>query len=335
MPLPTGKLPYDELRRLLSIIHHPNGSVLLGPGIGEDAALIDMGDKLLVVHADPITGAVEEIGWLSVNVSANDVATRGARPRWLVSVILLQEGAGPEVVESIARQIRDAADAIGAVVVGGHTEVTPRLDRPIVVTTAFGLVDKEKAVFTANAKPGDALILTKGAGIEGTAIIAGEFKSLLQDRVPEEVLKNARGFIREISVVREATAAVEAGGVHAMHDATEGGVLGAVQEMTVAANLSARIYEEMIPLREETRVICAALGIDPLRLISSGSLLIAARRDSASQVVEKIREAGVEASIIGSLEEGEGVTLVRRDGKQVRITEPVTDELWRLYSRVI
>jgi len=330
--LPVGKLPYSELRKLLSIVARPDPSVVLGPGVGEDAALVDLGDQVLVVHTDPITGAVENIGWFSVHVSANDVATRGARPRWLTTLILLPEGATSEAALGIARQIREAADEIGAVVVGGHTEVTPRLDRPIVATTAFGVARRDRVVYTANAKPGDVLVLTKGAGVEGTAILASDFRDRLAGRVSEEVVERARGFARELSVVREAMIAVEAGGVHAMHDATEGGVLGAVQEMAIASGLSATVFEERVPVRKETAEICRALGVDPLKLISSGSLLIAVEEASLDRLVERLAEAGITAAPIGRLERGEGVTLHRRDGSVERILEPVVDELWRLYG---
>ena len=332
MSLPLGKLPIEELKKLLSIIYREDGSIILGPNVGEDAALIDLGSKVLVVHADPITGAIENIGWLSVNVAANDVATRGARPRWLVTVMLLPEGTGTETVEEIARQVRRAADRIGVVVVGGHTELTPRLDRPILVTTAFGVAEKDKVVYTAKAQPGDILILTKGAGIEGTAIIAREFRQMLEGKVESSVLERASRFIWEISVVEEAMTAVEAGGVHAMHDATEGGVLGAIQEMAMASRLSARVFEDSIPVRRETLEICRVLGVDPLKLVSSGTLLIAVQPSHAARVIEALKNAGREAAVIGRLEEGEGVVLVRRNGVEEKIKGPVIDELWRLYS---
>ncbi len=333
MSLPVGKLPYSELKRLLSIISKPDPSVVLGPGVGEDAALIDLGDRVLVVHSDPITGAVERIGWYSVHVSANDVATRGARPKWLTTVILLPEGSAPAYALEIARQAREAADEIGAVIVGGHTEVTPGLDRPIVVSTAFGVAEKGKVVSTANAQPGDVLVLTKGAGIEGTAILASEFRDRLAGKVSSETLERAKLFVRELSVVREAMLAVEVGGVHAMHDATEGGVLGAVQEMAIASGLSAVVFEEQIPVRSETAEICRILGCDPLRLISSGSLLIAVEPGRAGRLLRVLSEAGVPAANIGRLERGEGLTLVRKGGVEEKILEPITDELWRLLSQ--
>jgi len=330
--LSFGKLPYTELREILSVIYRKDPSVLLGPGIGEDAALIELGDDVLVVHADPITGAVENIGWLSVHVSANDIATRGVRPRWLVTVLLLPPGLEYKMIKGIVQQIRNAADEIGAVVVGGHTEITPGIDRPIVITTAIGIGKREKVIYTANARPGDFLVLTKGAGIEGTAIIASEFQHILKGKVSEEILLKAREFIREISVVREALAAFETGGVHAMHDATEGGVIGAVQEISIASGLSARVYEGKVPIREETLTICRILGLDPLRLISSGSLLLAVDPGKVEDVLKTISSLGIEVSIIGSLGEGRGVTLIRRNGEEEEILKPIEDELWRLLA---
>ncbi|ABL79062.1 AIR synthase family protein [Thermofilum pendens] len=325
-----GKLTYGELEELLSRLRRQDASVLLGPAIGEDAALIDLGDKVLVVHADPITGAVSNIGWLSVHVSANDVATRGVQPRWLVTVVLLPEGAGQDVLWDIAGQLRKAADEIGATIVGGHTEFTPGLDRPILVTTAMGVGGKGEVLATSRARPGDALILTKGAGIEGTAILATELYDELSRKVDREVLERAKSFIYEVSVVKDALTAVRAGGVHAMHDPTEGGVLGGLQEMAIAANAGLVVEEEKIPVREETKAVCRALGVDPLRLISSGSLLIAVEGSRARDVVDALSREGIPAAVIGRLTEGSERILVKRGGEIVDLNEPVVDELWRI-----
>ncbi len=216
-----GKLPPDLLERYLSILRKHDPRVIVGAQIGEDAALIDMGDRLLVVHSDPITGAITRIGWYVVHIVANDVATRGAKPRWFLPVVMLpldwEDRAG-----EVFRDMREAIDEIGAYIVGGHTEFTPGLNRPIISMTALGEVEKTKYVMTKNCRPGDDIILTKGVAIEGTSIIANELYDYLKENIDEDILQRARALSKQISVVKEALIAVKSGEVHAMHDPTEG-----------------------------------------------------------------------------------------------------------------
>lgn len=327
-----GKLPYDQLRKILAKLSREDSSVILGPAIGEDAALIDLGEKVLVVHADPITGAEKDIGWLSVHVAANDIATRGVRPRWLLSVILLPERSGEKLLNELVDQIRSAANEIDASIIGGHTEVTPGLDRPIIITTAIGEGKRGEVLTTAGAKPGDKIVLTKGAGIEGTAILASELYDKMIGKVEKDILERAKLFIKEISVVKDAMIAVKVGGVHAMHDPTEGGVLGGLQEMAMASNLGIYVEEERIPVRRETEVICRTLGVDYLKLISSGTLLIAVDPSKARDLVSELRREGIDSSIIGQFKEGEERVVIRKNGDKVDLNIPVVDELWTILS---
>jgi len=329
---PTGKVPSDVLRRVVfSRLGVPCGRVLQGPGVGEDAAVLDMGEKVLVVATDPITGAVGSVGWLAVHVNANDVASCGARPTWFLCVTLLPEGADDAVLEEIMDQIHDACLEVGVSLIGGHTETTPGLDRPILVGFMMGEAPKERYVTTGGARPGDAVIITKGAGIEGTAVLAQDLASVLRDRVGEEVLRRAEGMLKHISVVPEAMAAVEAGGVHSLHDPTEGGVLNGLWEMAEAAGVGLTIREDAIPVAPETRLICDALGIDPLKLLGSGALLIVADPGKADEITSAVRDVGVDASIIGEITpRREERVLVRRDGGRALIEAVDQDHLYRV-----
>ncbi len=324
-----GKLPPDFLfRSIVGKLPIEGDGVLLGPSLGEDAAILEVKEPLLAVHSDPVTGGGKLAGWLSVYVASNDIATRGLRPKWLLIVLLFRDGVNDSEISELVDQVGEAAREIGAVVIGGHTEITPGLPFNIVVTTAMGTGGI--VLNTRDAKEGDSLVLTKAAALEGTAILATELRDLLEEKgVDSHILDRASRFIREISVVRDAMLA--ANFARAMHDPTEGGLIGGVQEMALASGNGFVIYEESIPLREETLAVCEALEVDPLRLISSGSLLISVSEEKADKLVSELRRGGVEASIIGRLtEREEGMRLVRTNGMVEDVSEPVMDELWRV-----
>ncbi|RDD53399.1 MAG: AIR synthase [Candidatus Korarchaeota archaeon NZ13-K] len=328
-----GKLPPEFLKEeVFSRLPLPSKDerVILGPAIGEDAAIIKLGDELLAVHSDPVTGGGKLAGWLSVYVASNDIATRGVRPLWLLPVFLFREGADESEILGLVDQVGEAAGRIGATVIGGHTEVTPKLGFNIVVTTAMGV--GKRVLRTGDARKGDLIVMTKECALEGTAILSSELSErLTSEGLSREVLRRASRFIEEISVLEESMIAASFNGVHSMHDPTEGGILGGVQEMAFASGLGFRVYEDRIPIREETREVCRALSLDPLRLISSGSLLIAVERSKAEELVSAIERAGVRASIIGELiDRREGMIVLRRDGREEDASDPVLDELWRI-----
>jgi len=329
--LPVGKLDPTTLKQLiLSRLGKKDPRVMLGPNIGEDATVIDFGDRALVVHSDPITGAVENVGRLAVNVCTNDIATRGVRPSWILTVLLLPETVNSAQVKNITIQIDEAAKELGVAVVGGHSEVTPGIDRPILITTAMGETPKEKFVRTSGAKIGDSIILTKGAAIEGTAILSHELESFLQRRIDKKTIERAKQFIKKISVVKDALTAVEVGGVHAMHDATEGGVAGGLQEIAWASNVGIIANENKVPIYEETRAVCRALKIDPLRTISSGSLIISAHPKKAANILSALKGRGINAVIVGKVvDKKEGIYIFRRDGTRFDLSKPVKEELWK------
>ena len=304
MRFPVGKLPPDVLAKLLGRGPVADPRVLIGPAIGEDAAVIDFGETCLVAKTDPITFATDEIGWYAVNVNANDVVSMGARPRWFLATLLLPEqGTDEKLVERIHADILDACKALDISLVGGHTEITHGLSRPIVAGQMLGEVRRDRLVSGDGMSPGDRLLLTKGIAVEGTAIIAREGPADLRERVDAELLSRSEGFLHDpgISVVREALAACEGAGVKAMHDPTEGGLASGLWELAQRAALGARVRADAIPVFEETRTLCAELGLDPMGLIASGALLIVAAPDQSADVANRVRKTGVVCEEIGEL----------------------------------
>jgi hydrogenase expression/formation protein HypE len=335
MRLPPGKIPKEILESIIfKNLGVRRNEVALGPLAGFDAAVINVDDKSIVVSADPITGALERIGWLAVNVNANDVATFGVEPSFFLSCIMLPEKAESEIIETISVQMDRAAKELRMAIVGGHCETTPGLANPIVVGCTMGIADKGKYVVSGGAKAEDKIILTKSIGIEGTAILASDRKQQLSKVLDSETLHKAEKFYERISVVRDAITAFKTGFVHAMHDPTEGGLAGGTHEMADAASLGVRILEEKIRIEPETAEICDFFKIDPLQLIASGSLLIAAEGNSADKVVKALERNHVEAAVIGEFVSSPDVRLItHKNGKVERLVRPVADHLWKALEK--
>ncbi len=311
-----GKLPSVVLERyVLGRLGARSPQVALGPRVGVDFAAIRVGRGYLIVSSDPVTGAGRHVGWIAVNVAANDVATSGWPPQYLEVVLLLPEGADVSLLSSVASEIHRAAKSLGLSIVGGHTEVSPGLERPVVCVTCFGYA--QHYVSADMARPADKIILTKTAGLEGTLILGGGRPLRL---------------LRELSVVAEAVDAYRAGGVHAMHDCTEGGVLGALYEMSKSSGLGFNLYEDRVPLDPATKKLCAKRGLDPLRLISSGSLIIAAHPSKAHQLVRQLRARGHRATLVGEFTSGPRL-LIHVGGNHEEIASEPVDELWRALSK--
>lgn len=308
MAFPVGKLPHDLLRALIERHSRSHPRLVLGPGIGFDCAVVDVGDRLLVAKSDPITFASDEIGWYAVHVNANDVATTGAQPGWFLATLLLPEGCSRSMVESIFRQIDGACQEVGAVLVGGHTEITSGLQRPIVVGAMLGEVERGHLVTPRGARPGDLLLLSKGVPIEGGSILAREFAHRLSD-LPADLLARARNYLHDpgISVVREALAAAATGGVSAMHDPTEGGLACGLWEMADAASLAIEVDLTKVPVLPEAAALCHRLSLDPLATIASGALLVAVRPEAEAAVIAAIRSTGTPIQPIGQFRHGHGV----------------------------
>ena len=275
---------------------------MLGPGIGRDCAVIDLGDdQLLVAKSDPITFATDEIGWYAVHVNANDVATTGARPRWFLATVLLPQTIEPPQIDALFTQLRAACDELDMTLVGGHTEVTTELTRPIVMGTLIGTVTADRLVRPDGAHPGDAIVLTKRLAVEATSIIAREKAVELQAVFDTDFLQRCRAFLHTpgISILADAQVALEAGGVHAMHDPTEGGVATALRELAIASQIDLEIDLDAVPLYPETQQLCDHYKLDPWGVIASGSLLLAVEAAHSDRVVQALRDRQIEATVIG------------------------------------
>jgi hydrogenase maturation factor len=319
MRLPQGKIPVDILKEVVfRNLGASRQEVAVGPSVGVDSAVIDVGDKSLIVSMDPITGAVERIGWLAVNVNANDIATFGVEPAFLFSCILLPDGALKGLVETISNQMNIAAQNLGVAI----------------VCCIIVLTEKGKYVTASGAEAGDKLILTKTAGIEGTAILATDREKELKKTMSTMDLQNAKIFYERISVVKDALTAYRTGGVHAMHDPTEGGVTGGINEMADASHLGVRIFEEKIPVASETAKICNHFRLDPLQLISSGALVISAEPKTANKIIRSLKLSHIQASLIGEfLENANERVLVSKNGETRTLPRPTSDHLWTALNR--
>jgi hydrogenase expression/formation protein HypE len=318
----TGKLDPAVLSEfVLSRTGAPNPDLLAGPAFGEDAAAIRVGDETLVVSTDPISLAAERIGQLAVTVASNDVAAAGGRPEFLLSTVLLPADETARL-DTITEQLDAESRRLGLTIAGGHTEVVADLDRPLCSLTCFGVADR--FVPTGGAAPGDHILLTEGAGIEATGVLATDFRDRLD--LPADVLDRATTAFDDLSVMPEA--AVLAPVATAMHDPTEGGVLEGLIEMAMAGNVIFDVDRDTIHVREETRAVCEAVGVDPLRVLGSGALLATVDAADADATLDALAEEGIEAADIGRVATGE--TAARIDGE--RYTEPVRDDMYDLWD---
>ena len=333
-PLPPGKLPGDLLDRLIETYRTPpDPSVMVEASYGFDAAAISVGGEPLVVKSDPITFATEEAAHYLVAVNANDIACMGATPRWMTVVGLLPEGGTTrESVERMFAELQQACTAANVSLVGGHTEITIGLDRPLLIGTMLGLSGDDGLLHPGKASVGDELWLTKYAGLEGTAILANERRDELAALIGERGISVAAGLIHDpgISVVRDAQVALSTHQVTALHDPTEGGVATAVHEIAEASSLGATVDRSVIPVRDDTRAICGYLGIDPLGLISSGALLMAAKPGAGETLTNAFDGTGIQLTRIGEMvDRDHGFTM--RDGDDISpLPRYDSDELTRV-----
>jgi hydrogenase maturation factor len=336
MHLPPGKLPAEILERLLAAYTTSIHGVVVGARIGEDAAAIDLGDRYLLAKTDPITFVAEDIGTYAIHVNANDIATMGGRPLWFLAVILLPEkGTTPALAEAIFRQLSSACRKIDAAFCGGHTEIAVGIDRPIVIGTMLGTVEKDRMITTGGARPGDDILLTKAIAVEGTSILAREKRGELAGVFGEEFLRTCRSLAEDpgISVLAEARVAVRSGRVHSMHDPTEGGLAAALYEVASAADAGVLVEEEKIPVLAECRALCGHFGLDPLGLIASGSLLVMVDPEDTAKVLRSLAEAGVRAERIGKITRKEEGVKILRGGRIRDLTRFDRDEIARVLER--
>ncbi|WP_435335909.1 AIR synthase family protein [Haloarchaeobius sp. TZWWS8] len=320
--------PADLDRYIFSRTGAPNDDLLVGPGYGEDAAAIATDDGTMVVSTDPISLAAERIGTLGVAIASNDVAACGGRPEWLVSTIMLPEP-DVELLDEVTAQLDAESKRLGITIVGGHTETVAGLERPLLSITCMGPTDRY--VPTSSAAPGDVVLLTKGAGIEGTAVLATDFRDALDEAgVDASTVDRAVGFFDDISVMPEA--AVLSPVATAMHDPTEGGVLNGLVELACASDVRIEVDADDVPVRDETRALCDAMGVDPLLILGSGALLATVPGDDVDDALAALDAEGIDATALATVEETTSVAEpgVVYDGQQY--AGGVRDEMYDLWG---
>jgi len=322
----AGKLPNDVLKKIiLDKLKKTRTDILVRPGIGEDCCAIDFGENICLLSTDPITGAVNEIGRLAVHISCNDIASCGVEPLGLLITILAPVDTTVKDIEAIMDQITHETASLNVEVIGGHTEITEAVNRCVIVCTAIGKVLKNRMVTTSGARPGDDVVMTKSAGLEGTSIIAHDKEAYLAEKLGTALVERAKTFIDRISVVKEGVIAGKYG-VNSMHDATEGGILGAVWEIAEASGVGVRIYRERIPIEPETLEISRLFEIDPLKLISSGCMVITC--PDGEGLVNELKRNGIDASIIGKVTGCKDKKLISESHVE-DILQPGSDELYK------
>lgn len=333
MQLKVGKLDNDTLQRvILDKITYKSPQVLVKAGVGEDCAHLDFGEDCCVLSTDPITASVQEIGRLAIHVSCNDVAATGVRPFAILLALMLPVGSTLEDVETIMAQAAAEAGAMQVEIAGGHTEVTPAVSTPVIVATAIGRAPKGRILAREGILPGDKLLVTKTVGLEGSAILATDYAERLRGILSEEEIAEARAYTERTDVLTEGAVSGEVG-VSAMHDVTEGGILGAIWELCTVARTGAVVYEESIPVTDLTRKICAALGVDWRRLISSGAMLIVCRPEKEGRLRDGLAVAGVVATCIGEMRQGEEGIMLCHGEEAFPILPPESDEIYRVVGK--
>jgi hydrogenase maturation factor len=334
--LPVGKLPVSLLKQVIEEAPQLDERILLGPGIGMDCAVIDLGGRCLVIKSDPITFASDQIGWYAVQVNANDIATTGAQPKWFSCTLLLPEGkTTPDDVLEITHQINDACQKLGISVIGGHTEVTYNLDRPVVLGTLIGEVDKDRLITPHGAQPGDVVLLTKGVPVEATSILAREFANDLRAVMTEAELAMAANFLTVpgIGITRDAQIATQAGRVHAMHDPTEGGLAAALWELADASGTSLVIEREAVHILPLGARVCQFFNLDPFATIASGALLLTAPESNASAIILALQADGIQCAAIGRVQPGPSAVYEIVEGRTSLLFRPERDEIGRVYAQ--
>lgn len=324
-----GKIPPEILE---SIVMNPiqkkgvkRDDIVLRPKTGEDCSVIDLQGEMCVLSTDPITGAAKDIGYLAVQINCNDIFSAGAEPVGILLTVLLPEKSDEDTLKEIMEGALKGAEELGIEILGGHTEVTDAVCKPIVSAAVIGKSRARKIVQTGSAQIGQDVVMTKWAGLEGTAIIAKEYEEVLLRRLPLEVVQAAQGMKDFLSVGKESVVAVEYGAT-AMHDATEGGILGAVWEVAECSKTGVEIWRDKIPMKKETQIICNEAQIDPLRLISSGTMIITI--ENGAELTEKLSQMGIEATVIGKITESERVIITGK-GKEL-LEEPKSDALYQV-----
>jgi hydrogenase expression/formation protein HypE len=326
----VGKLNWDDLKEIISSNRSVDrADVRIKSGVGEDCSVIEFGDYECVISTDPITGADSDIGKLAVHINCNDIASCGVEPVGILVTILAPENTTLGEIKEVMKQIDEETKKLNVEILGGHTEVTRAVNKLIVSCTAIGKGKKGSAVATAGAQVGDEIVVTKFLGMEGTSIVVNDYFQYVKDILSVEEVEEVKGYINNISVVKEGIAAGSFG-VNSMHDITEGGVLGALWEMAEASGVGFMVYKEKMPVSSVTEKVCSRLSLDPLRFISSGSMLITAKDGEA--LAKRLKQRGINASIIGTITMNRGILVENNNEKEVQ--PPERDELFTIEEKI-
>ena len=332
----VGKFPPDLLERLLMSAESGDPRVVLGPRVGEDAAALDFGDRLLVAKSDPVTFATSRAGWYAVQVCANDVACTGATPRWFLATLLVPQSFTPDDATLLFDDLMKSCLDLGVTLIGGHSEVTHGIQRPIVMGTMLGEVERDRLITTGGAQEGDSIIVTKGLAIEGTALLARDCAGeLRQSGVGENVIEKSAAMLDfpGISVLSDAQICSQME-VHSLHDITEGGLFTALHEVAGASGLGVAVEEDSVPILPETSEVCSALGLHPLALLASGAMLVTLHPQYTPTLLRSLEDAGIDAWEIGQMIPAEeGRVLFTRGGEEVPLPVFPRDELARYFSK--
>jgi thiamin-phosphate kinase len=331
--LKAGKVDPEILQRFFLSLPSDD-SVIVGPGIGEDAAVISVDRKYLVVKTDPVTFTSRNLGWYVVNINANDIACMGGIPRWFLVSLLLPPGEKEEFLKEFFSQLSKSCKKLKISLIGGHTEITPAVKRAVVVGQMIGELKKDRPISNTGAQIGDTVLLTKGLAIEGTHVIYQEKKEELEKEIPPEILKRISHFLESpgISVVREAAVATENVDVHCLHDPTEGGLIAGIWEIASASGVGIQLNQESIPIFKETELLCQRYNLEPLNLLASGALLIVSGPKETQKLSSIYRKMGIRCAEIGRVVPPEkGITIVKK-GESFSVLSSPKDELTKLFK---
>lgn len=324
-----GKLPNNQLEKLiLNTLTTRRDETVLRPAVGEDCCALNLGNNLCVISTDPITAADENAGILAVIVSLNDLAASGAEPVGILTTVLLPPDITEDKITSLFKTINDTCALVNVDLLGGHTEITDSVNKIVIITTAIGKVPANGLIRSDGAVPGDAILMTKAAGLEGTAIIASDKENEIKNYFSKEEIETAKSYINEISVISEGTIAAKHK-ANAMHDVTEGGVLGAVWEICKASGCGAEIHSENISVRDVTIKLCNHFNIDPNKLISSGSMIIVCSQAQKHDILSSINKSGIDCAEIGIITKNNDIFIIK-DNKKIPVNQPGSDELYKV-----
>ncbi len=323
----VGKLNWDDLKYIIDKNKSvKRDEVRVRNGIGEDCAVIEYGDFECVVSTDPVTGADKNIGKIAVHINCNDIASCGVEPIGILVTILAPPTSNLEDIKKIMNEIDEETKKLNVEILGGHTEITEAVNKIVVSCTAIGKGKKNSAISTSGAKVGDSIIITKKLCLEGTSILVNDFYDKCKKILTEEEINIAKSYVESISVVKEGKIAGDHR-ANSMHDITEGGALGALWEMAKASNVGFKVYKEKMPISNITKKLCDEFGIDPLKFISSGSMVITT--ENGEELVKKMVESGIEATIIGCITEEKGILVDEQI--EIEVAPPERDELFKIF----